>query len=456
MSSISRRTILKLLGAGGVLTAGGSVFTTLLSKAYAQSAEPIFPTIFIHIRGGLDPAMHFDARTGLVNRNVQLVDIEEIDFRQGQKLRWYRPTLAVLEPYLAECCIVRNIFTTSAHGTGFGMLWYAADNPALGRTATPWANYLASKLLARQSVAAPNWAAFVPGDDPTRTFRFPTQHNNISPDPRGAAQMVRFAGDFGSSLQTPESSISRVLQQRIFGSVDRFNGQLYSNRVQSKTTTEFAAANAQANELLTLPVPPVWPPEENIQNLFGYTDARDDMDAHFALAYQVALHKVSHTVFIRSTTGYDTHQDHHAGQLRASAAFMPSVANLLKALTDTESTVIPSQGLSMLDTTNVVLISEMGRANRVETAEGTDGKGTPHWPWTQALCFGGHFKRGYLFGEQDADLIGIPAHFDTGARNQGAVPTIKNLAATLMKANGVDPAGWTSEKPINAILKGVV
>ncbi len=460
MSSISRRTILKLLGTGGLLTASGSVFTSLMSKAYAQSADPIFPTIFIHARGGWDPATLFDARTGLVNRKVDQSDIDEINLRpdglgQEQRLRWYRPTLTPLRPYLADCCIIRNLRTLSSHGTGYGLVWYGENLPGPALTATPWANYLASELLKRRRVAAPNWVVFVPGSDPTRTFPFPILHSNNSPDPRAAAQLVRHPGSFAANLRGG-GSIPQDVQRRIFDTVDRFNGRLYNRQVQAKITDEFAAANAQANELLTLPVPPIWPPTQEYQDLFGYTDKPDDLDAQFALAYQVALHQVSHTVWIRNQSSYDTHRFHHGKHLYSSGIFMPRLANLLKALTDTESTVIPGQGLSMLDTTNVVVMSEMGRANRVETGEGLGDQGTPHWPWTQAICFGGHFKRGYLFGEWAQDLTGIPAHLDTGARNQGEVPTMKNLAATLLKANGVDPTGWTSARPINAILRGVV
>ncbi len=67
--------------------------------------------------------------------------------------------------------------------------------------------------------------------------------------------------------------------------------------------------------------------------------------------------------------------------------------------------MISGQGLSMLDTTNVVF--DLGNV---------PGQPSRYW------------------GEADGKA--------------GRGPN--------MKANGIDPTGWTSAKPINAILKGVV
>ena len=127
---------------------------------------------------------------------------------------------------------------------------------------------------------------------------------------------------------------------------------------------------------------------------------------------------------------------------------MPEIGRLLDALKATPSPVDSS--VSMFETTHVVITSEMSRANRNDAGnpDTKDGaSGTPHWPWTQAAIFGGSFKRGYAYGRLDGDLEGVRTNPTTGALNEGEIPTVKNLFATLMKANGVDPKGWTSAGP---------
>jgi hypothetical protein len=102
----------------------------------------------------------------------------------------------------------------------------------------------------------------------------------------------------------------------------------------------------------------------------------------------------------------------------------------------------------MFDTTHVVIASEMGRSWNAE-----NGNGTFHWDSTHVACFGGRFKRGYGFGDLDAKLNAIPANFTTGALNQGSVPSWMNVVATILKANGLDPSGYSGAKPIDAVLK---
>jgi uncharacterized protein (DUF1501 family) len=143
------------------------------------------------------------------------------------------------------------------------------------------------------------------------------------------------------------------------------------------------------------------------------------------------------------------------GQRNRSNTYMPAIGNLLTALQATESPVRPGQGLTMLDTTHVIITSELSRANRVDNGEDNDGLGTPHWPWTQVLMLGGGFKSGgFVFGDLDANLEGVPADFATGAPGGAIVPQIGNLHATILKANGVDPTGYTSATPIDAVLGG--
>ena len=45
------------------------------------------------------------------------------------------------------------------------------------------------------------------------------------------------------------------------------------------------------------------------------------------------------------------------------------------------------------------------------------------------------------------------ADFATGTLNQGSVPSFMNVVATILAANKVDPALYSTAKPITAVLK---
>jgi len=47
----------------------------------------------------------------------------------------------------------------------------------------------------------------------------------------------------------------------------------------------------------------------------------------------------------------------------------------------------------------------------------------------------------------------VKADFNTGALNQGTTASFMNVVATILAANKVDPAKYSTAKAINAVLK---
>ncbi len=176
------------------------------------------------------------------------------------------------------------------------------------------------------------------------------------------------------------------------------------------------------------------------------------------MAFEAARLQTSHVIYVQSTeNGYDTHNNHDSGQRTASNKYMPTIGKLLSTLKATASPIDPS--LSMFETTHVVITSELSRAASAQTGDmmdGTpfDGSGTPHNSTTQAALFGGNFKRGVAFGTTDNNIRGQAANYTTGAPEDGIVPSMKSLHTTVIKANGVDPAGWDSSPAIDFVLRG--
>lgn len=456
MGRITRRGFLKGLAAGGAAGAVGTLLPWGRRKALAGTGTRACATVVIVMRGGMDTVMHFDAKTGFANRDVQAADIVQTP----AGVSWYQPTLGAMAAHMDDCTLIRNLSVSSSHPGGDGLLWYGERREEDAVAATPWANYMTAQLLVDRSagVAAPNVVTYrTSQDDQIRNF---VSFNNRSPDPLAAAQRVQVLQDFSNSLDVLGGQPPAPFQQRVFQTVDSLDTRLYNPVAQTITMENFEASNQLATQLLVQPPPIVWPPDAgtigtfdldagDLDNTVGDNNQR--LQTHLAGVFQLLKFGLTHVAFVQSTQGgYDTHNNHAATQLSRSQGYFPEIARFFDAL---KATADPVDGaLTLYDTTNVVITTELSRANSVDNGEDTDGLGTPHWPWIQAACFGGAFKRGFTFGDLAADFTGVPADFNTGELGLGQNPSIKNLQATLMAACGVDPTGWTTDAPITAVL----
>ncbi len=424
--------------------------------AAAVPANAVFPTIFIQLRGGWDPCYHFAARTGLASRTVTADGIKQT----AAGVRWYQPTMMAMTPHMEDAVILRNVKMSSNidHHTGLVELWYGtASNPT---SRPPWTNVLASALLNRAPVAAPNvtsyWKREYSASDRDTDY---VKYHNTSPDPLGAAQRILNIGAFASSLDVSQGLPPNAEQKAVYDAIGKSDSRLYQESVQPETVAQFSQANAQANDLLNRPVGAVWPPDAATRTLFGLTpadlaktgyQATPHLQPMTALAFQLARYQASHVISMVASDLYS--YDNHGGsspttsQRTTGTRYFDMIAKLLSALKATPSPI--DSTVSMFETTHVVIASEMGRS---PTAE--NGNGTFHWDQTHVACFGGRFKRGYGFGDLDARLVAVPADFNTGAMGQGTAPSWLNVVATILQANGVDPSTYSNAKPINAVLK---
>ncbi len=461
MSKLSRRNFLRGLMAGSAVTLISPVLPRFgAGIASAQALGDPYPTIFIHLFGGLDPVMHWDAKTGITNRNVQAADIQET----AGGIRWYQPVLSPLAAHMEDMTLIRNLRVSAAHPSGTGQVWWGEGNTDLAANATPWANYLSSSLLTRKRVASPTVATFRTTDSAIRNL---IAHSNLSPNPAGAAQRLQNITDFSDAMDVLGGLPEIPTQQRVYGLQASLDQQYYSPLVQARTTDAFLAGNTQATDLLSQPPARLWPPAITTRDLFNLSDSditastsqnNQRFASHVALAFEAARLQTSHVIYVQSTEGsYDTHNNHDSGQRSRSNGYMPTIGRLLSALKATTSPVDPS--VSMFETTHVVITSELSRAASAQT--GTmmngvpfDGSGTPHNSTTQAALFGGNFKRGVAFGSTDNNIRGQSADYTTGAPDDGIVPTMKSLHTTVLKANGVEPSGWDSSPVIDFVLKG--
>lgn len=452
-SGFSRRGFLRAAGAASAIAALPRFART---ASAAIPAGAVFPTIFIQLRGGWDPCYHFCARTGMPARNVTADGIKTT----AAGVKWYQPTMNMMTPHMEDAAIIRNVRMSPSidHHTGLVELWYGKANESLARP--PWANVLASELLKRSPAAAPNvttyWKREYSASDRDTDY---VKYNNKSPDPLGAAQRILDIKAFASSLDTSMGLPPTAEQMAVYDAIGKSDKRLYSEKLQPSTIAQFNQANAQANDLLGRTIGAVWPPDAATKTLFNLDDAGlartgyqavPQLAPMTALAYQLAKYQASHVISMVAPDLYS--YDNHGGgspttfQRTTGTRYFDTIARLLSALKATPSPL--DSTVSMFETTHVVVCSEMGRSPTAEM-----GNGTFHWDSTHVACFGGRFKRGYGFGDLDARLNAVPADFATGALNTGSVASFMNVVATIMAANLVDPAKYSTAKAITAVLK---
>lgn len=444
--AMTRRELL-----GGLAATGAAGL--LAPRAYAQGAPaPVFPTIFIKLRGGWDPVQHFCGRVGSTNRSVTSSQLKT----STSGAVYFTPILSTMAAHIDDAVVIRNVnMAGTDHRVGANILHYGK----LGTGRTAWTNYLASKLLARAPAVAPNLAAYWTYDSSGGVNDF-VNYNNISPSPLGAAQRLLSIDGFARSIDLTGGMPTPARQKRINAFLGAFDDAQYSPTVQAPFLQAYGQSTQQANELVDKSITQLWPPDAATMTLFNATAAQlsargyagiPAFKAMCMLAFQVARAKATHVLSFDGDTAlggvtYDTHSNNIAGQLNAGRHYFDPIAQLLAALKATPSTVVA--GKTMFETTHVVIASEMGRSPGAEGATGTT-----HWPWTHALLFGGNFKRGYAFGDMTAGLVGVPAEFATGKINTSApMTTWLNVVATVLKANGVAPSGYDAALPIDAVL----
>ena len=450
----SRRNFIKGALAAGALTGAGRILPS--GRLYAQESEKKRGFFFIHLYGGVDTLFHLVPETlpNLVNREVDPLSIATT----SSGVRYYDPLWNDMRDHMEDCVSIRNIACSTAHQSGDGEMYYgergAAEMAAVER---PWFNYASSEILATQYAVAPAVLShigrgFISGI--ARTFDI----NNRSPDPNAAAQRMINIQNFAESLDALAGSPDASFQQKLFAKQKQSDSRAYSERTQRDFLARYEGAIAQSDGLVENPTPIIWPPSETLKAQFGLTDedvlAPYGIDAplaqQLAFAYESARLRISNCFYLQPYTNlvYDSHDNNTERQLRASGMTMPRIAQFLTALKNTPSPHDASK--TMFDDYSVVIYSEIGRANAPDPSGGGLSGGTPHWGWTSAACFGGGFKRGYSFGAISEGARGIPTNFETGALQEGRVPTPGDLAATLLSATGLSPQNYG--EPIEAVL----
>ncbi|MFZ5478673.1 MAG: DUF1501 domain-containing protein [Myxococcota bacterium] len=136
--------------------------------------------------------------------------------------------------------------------------------------------------------------------------------------------------------------------------------------------------------------------------------------------------------------GWDTHTDNDRVQSIQWESLFAALVTLMGALAATPGEV----EATLADETVVVVLSEMGRAPRLNAAGGKD-----HWPWTSVLLVGPGLAGGRVVGAFGEGLVGAPVDANTGEPSSGGETlTVERVGATVLALAGAGAS------PIGGVL----
>ena len=169
------------------------------------------------------------------------------------------------------------------------------------------------------------------------------------------------------------------------------------------------------------------PPEENWSE-------REGQDAKFcSISCQFALWLLENDL-ARSVRfhigGWDTHWHNAKNQEHASRSFFPAFGRLLREM---ESRKVGDR--SLLDRTQILISSELGRFPELNPTEGKH-----HLPEAPFLLMGPGIKGGLAFGESGRRMEAQPVDLASGRpAKRGHLIDLDDVGATVLTAAGLDP-----------------
>lgn len=156
----------------------------------------------------------------------------------------------------------------------------------------------------------------------------------------------------------------------------------------------------------------------------GYTV---DLNVQIPLAVQALRDGLSHTTMLQSGFSWDTHTV-NANQEAFHDSLFGSLDVLMQELDDND----------MLESTTVMVLSEMGRTPKLNADLGKD-----HWPVTSCMLIGAGVQGGTVLGGTNDELGARSMNLATGeVDDAGQQLQSANLVAGVLENLGVDPAAY--------------
>jgi hypothetical protein len=409
---INRRRFLGSLGAAGAATAGlGAGLTGLtvpMGRALASGGDGL-RFLFVFNTGGWDPTHVFAPLFG--NSQVDL----ELDAGQGSYggidivEHATRPSVSQYFAKWADRTVLFNGVNVSSLSHEICTVRMLAGAPTQG---TPdWATRVA--YAEQESYTLPHLVLGGPS----------------------------FAGNLGASVARTGSlgQLDGLLSGQLIEQGDGYAGRpsVVAERVLDRYLSRRSAARADAAGAGR---------EAQLADGFdaalsrasGLKDVRYDMDfipgnsllTQGQAAADALSRGIARCVTIAHPGSWDTHAQINQQQLLFQSLFRDLVR-----IMDLLETTPGSNAATLADETVVVVMSEMGRTPKLNTANGKD-----HWPYTSVMVTGAGLAGGRVVGGWDDRYYGRGVDPSTGDVDDDApLVSTQVLGATLMALADVDP-----------------
>lgn len=429
---MKRRSFLRGLSASAALAFTGSPLVRAL--AGASQADRRF--VFVFAEGGWDPLCVFAPNFGA----PATIDMEP------RAERWSPAGFALVDhPNRPN---VRRYFDE----------WGARTAVLNGISVRSVAHEVCTQLVltGSSSVSSSDWPSLIASSRPAAT-----------PLPELVLSGPSFPGDASGIVSRVGDNyqLQRLIDDVLFEEVELEPELLAADQRAAvdqfvRARAERAAQRARGGraERLTASLRDAFPRADWLHSLgsdtrfdAGESGDDDDDEAGVRLARQIdpalaALTSGASRVVTLATGGdWDTHGD-NAPQTPLFDRLFSQLSTLVGRL----ASATGPDGAALLDTTTVVVLSEMARTPKYNETAGRD-----HWPFTSAMLIGSGIRGGRSYGAYDDRFTGLgvdPASGETSA--SAPAVTTAELGATLLHLGGAEPPDVVrSAQPLVGMLQ---
>ena len=254
-------------------------------------------------------------------------------------------------------------------------------------------------------------------------------HHSDVPLPYSILSGPRMTGDLGLNVSRVDQTFIDLLQQntqidytRVYAHIQQYQNAQSQNIEDVSRHQEYWQALERRNFL------------KNQIDIFPTTISSDPID-QMRLSVKLLANDISRVSMVEIPPPPFHQWDSHSGNDALQSGCFEYLFQNLNHLCEQLHQTLDNQGNPLMDSTTIMVMSEMGRTPVYNMNEGKD-----HWPFTSMLLFGNRIRGGQVFGATDDKITPKKINFQDGqASNNGQLLQSENLLAGLLSSFDIDP-----------------
>ncbi len=245
----------------------------------------------------------------------------------------------------------------------------------------------------------------------------------------------RMTGDLGYNVCRVDQTFVSILRQDTTVNYDRVQQYIQASlgNTEEQRISEYVQTLARREQL------------RSQVGLFPTTIDNNPTN-QIELSVQLLANDVSAVSMVQIEPPPFHHWDTHNSNDSLQSGCYDYLFQHLSLLGEQLESTLDSNGNPLIESTTVVVLSEMGRTPVYNSSEGKD-----HWPYTSMLMFGSQIKGGRTVGVTDAKLTSVPIDLASGEQtSSGVLLQSSHLLAGLLQRFDIDAGEYLSESPFLA------